>query len=227
MIPEYPSLMFQLGLADGPELAKVQDYCDRTVDLIKQNKMADAFKVWDEMLNGDIYPYPNYFHNITGLGDYYNFLRQGYPADQFRFEDFVTRPEIRQAIHAGADTPFSLNATDCEMNLVSDFHVSMAPRVEALLSAGIKAMIYVGQLDIIIGAPLVEAYIPKLKWPGQAEYIASSRTLWRVGNTVAGYARTARNLVQVTVRNAGHILPYDQPTNALDMITRFVDGTGF
>ena len=31
------------------------------------------------MLNGDVYPYPNYFHNITGSNDYDNFLRTNAP----------------------------------------------------------------------------------------------------------------------------------------------------
>ena len=32
---------------------------------------------------------------------------------------------------------------------------------------------------------------------------------------------------QVIVRGGGHILPYDQPERALDMIDRFVTGTPF
>ena len=34
------------------------------------------------MLNGDVWPYPNYFHNITGSNDYFNFLHTNAPADQ-------------------------------------------------------------------------------------------------------------------------------------------------
>mmetsp|Transcript_3560 Transcript_3560/g.4843 ORF Transcript_3560/g.4843 Transcript_3560/m.4843 type:complete len:231 (-) Transcript_3560:437-1129(-) len=227
MIPEYPGMMFNLGLADGVELATIQDYCDKTVAFIKAGQMADAFKVWDEMINGDIFPYPNYFKNITGLGDYYNYLRQDSPPEQDYFAEFVQRPEVRRAIHAGAETSFGGDAKTCEMNLVEDFHRSMAPRVVALLEKGVKVMIYVGQLDIIIGAPLVEAFVPKLEWGGQKEYQAASRSLWYVGSRVAGYVRQARNLIQVTVRAAGHILPFDQPEAAKDMITRFVEGVPF
>ena len=35
------------------------------------------------------------------------------------------------------------------------------------------------------------------------------------------------NFRQVMVRNAGHILPYDQPKWAFDMIQRFVAGKSF
>jgi vitellogenic carboxypeptidase-like protein len=33
--------------------------------------------------------------------------------------------------------------------------------------------------------------------------------------------------LQVIVRTAGHILPYDQPERGLDMITRFVENASF
>ena len=31
-------------------------------------------QVFDMLMNGDIYPYPTYFYNITGCTDYYNIL---------------------------------------------------------------------------------------------------------------------------------------------------------
>ena len=34
-------------------------------------------------------------------------------------------------------------------------------------------------------------------------------------------------LLQLIVRGAGHILPYDQPERALDMVRRFISGKGF
>ena len=58
--------MFAQGLVDISEREVIADYCTRTVDFIEAGEMTKAFAVWDEMLNGDVYPYPNYFHNVTG-----------------------------------------------------------------------------------------------------------------------------------------------------------------
>ena len=66
MIPAYPDMMFAQGLVDISEREVIADYCTRTVDFIEAGEMTKAFAVWDEMLNGDVYPYPNYFHNVTG-----------------------------------------------------------------------------------------------------------------------------------------------------------------
>eukprot|EP00729_Bicosta_minor_P006639 gene6639-32941_t len=64
MIPGYPEMMFNLGLASELQKVKIQE----------NGNYIGAFNTWDEMLNGDVYPYPNYFHNITGSNDYDNFL---------------------------------------------------------------------------------------------------------------------------------------------------------
>lgn len=136
------------------------------------------------------------------------------------------------------DTPYGKNASECEVNLVPDFMVSMAPRVRDLLNAGIPTLVYVGQLDIIIGTPLVLSWVNALQWDGADEYAKNKRGVWRArrldpsdpqqGNDpVFGYFRQAQSLTTVTVRGAGHILPADQPIQALDMITRFIEGIPF
>ena len=48
-----------------------------------------------------------------------------------------------------------------------------------------------------------------------------------IAGDVAGYAREVKNFRQVMVRNAGHILPYDKPKWAFDMIQRFISGKSF
>lgn len=60
MVPAYPAMLYNMGLCDERERAVIQDYCDRTVAFIKAGKMLDAFNVWDEFLNGDVWPYGNY-----------------------------------------------------------------------------------------------------------------------------------------------------------------------
>ena len=44
---------------------------------------------------------------------------------------------------------------------------------------------------------------------------------------VAGYVRQVGDFYQVIVRNAGHLVPYDQPKVAYDLIKRFVNNKGF
>ncbi len=44
---------------------------------------------------------------------------------------------------------------------------------------------------------------------------------------IAGYAKNFANFTQVILRNSGHIVPFDQPRAALDMINRFINSLVF
>jgi vitellogenic carboxypeptidase-like protein len=82
-----------------------------------------------------------------------------------------------------------------------------------ILIANYKVMIYSGNLDIIVGAPLTEGFMSKLDFNGSVAFHAAPRVPYKeVGSQeVAGYVKHAGNLTQVVVRGAGHILPHDQP----------------
>ena len=97
-----------------------------------------------------------------------------------------------------------------------------------------QVLIYNGALDLICGAPLTERYIALLSWPGSTAFAATRRSVWLdpafTDGTVSGYVRAALSdsaglLVQGVVRGGGHMVPFDQPERALDLITRFVGGS--
>ena len=63
-----------------------------------------------------------------------------------------------------------------------------------------QVLLYNGQLDVIVSGPLTEAYLQKLSWSGQQEYLIANKTIWKVNPSdieVAGYARTVKDFVQV------------------------------
>ncbi|KAK3870781.1 hypothetical protein Pcinc_024020 [Petrolisthes cinctipes] len=88
-------------------------------------------------------------------------------------------------------------------------------------------LIYNGQLDIIIGYTLTENFLDTLDWKMAGQFQQSPRYVWKVEGQVAGYVREVPGFVQVLVRNAGHMIPYDQPKWAFDMINRFTAQKSF
>jgi len=69
-----------------------------------------------------------------------------------------------------------------------------------------------------------------LPWSGLNQYLNAPKAIWRLDESpelVAGYVRTASRLTQVIVRDAGHILPFDQPERAWDMIHRWIENIPF
>ncbi len=62
-----------------------------------------------------------------------------------------------------------------------------------------QILYYSGQLDVIVAAPLTEAFLDQLQWKGRDKYLAAEKVIWKVsGDTeVAGYAKKAGNFQQV------------------------------
>ena len=104
---------------------------------------------------------------------------------------------------------------------------SMAGKVAAIANANYSVMIYNGQLDIIIAAPLTMEWINQLSWIGTNELRQAPRTVWKVkedDREIAGYIKTANanRFFLGTIRNAGHMVPYDQPRAMLDLLEKFI-----
>ena len=62
-------------------------------------------------------------------------------------------------------------------------------------------MLYSGQLDIIVAAPLTERMLWNLQWKYQDEYKSCKKQVWKVRQSdteVAGYVRHVQNFCQVS-----------------------------
>ena len=70
-----------------------------------------------------------------------------------------------------------------------------------------KVLLYNGQLDLIVGGPLTEKFLQVLKWSGQGDYLKVDRTIWKIGDEVAGYVRHVGKFMQVSLQMLGYIHP--------------------
>jgi len=215
----YSDLLYYIGLADERERAVIRSYEGRILEGIASGDYVRAFLAFDEFLNGDFFPYPTYFYNITGNNNYFNFLNPVYPNNPF--SDFLNDNAVRAAIHVGTVPYFEGNST-VEQYLIHDWMKSVAPILPPLLE-NYKVLIYNGQVDVILGPSLTEKFLRILPWSGRDAYNAADKKVWKLNdNTVAGYVRHVKNFYQIIVLAAGHMVPTDQPHAAYDMITKFV-----
>jgi vitellogenic carboxypeptidase-like protein len=223
MFGGYGDLMFQFGLVDENEKAHIDNETAIGVEYMRKKEFYQAFLIFDRLMNGDIYPYPTYFYNVTGVTDYYNILRTTEPEEYNYYLPYIHMNSTRAAIHVG-NLSYGDHATDVEIHLANDIMNSTADWL-AVLMDNYKVLIYNGQLDLIVGAPLTERFLQVLQWSGQKEYLSVQKKIWKVkgSDEVAGYIRQVSNFWQVVVRGAGHILPHDQPARGYDLITRFVE----
>lgn len=224
---KYSDYLYQIGLIDTNTQQVVRDYEAKGVQYIKDKNWVEAFKIFDALLNADTTNGTSYFKNVTGFDNYFNFLIAKEPADDTiaRMSVYVQKSELRRAIHVG-NVSFSGVAKDVELNLLSDIMQSVAPWISTLLD-NYRVMIYNGQLDIIVAYPLTVNFLKNLQFAAAEQYKTAPRHIWKVGDDVAGYVKEAGNLIEVLVRDAGHMVPADQPLFAFDMISRFVKSKSF
>lgn len=87
-------------------------------------------------------------------------------------------------------------------------------------------MVYNGQLDLICCTLGVDSYLDKLRWPGLAEFSTLRPEPFQHPHKsrTAGFMKRHKNLQMVTILDAGHMVPADQPAVALHMVRELLTG---
>ena len=115
--------------------------------------------------------------------------------------------------------------------LDDDRPISMLPYMAELLDdAGIRVVVYNGDRDLSTCAQGSEILLDSMNWSGSRDWhdpYKTRRGLWLVDNYPAGYSRTLHNLEFVVVYNSGHLVPLNQPKNALDLLNRVLQNKTF
>lgn len=70
--------------------------------------------------------------------------------------------------------------------------------------------------------PGVLAYMNTLDWVNAKEWRDAPKKIWKeYGGKNLGWYKYYRNLIFCVVRNAGHLLPADQPVSAYWMLDKY------
>ncbi|XP_052893201.1 vitellogenic carboxypeptidase-like [Anopheles moucheti] len=218
----YGEYLYQLGLIDSNALERFeQDEQTVTACLAKDNYRC-AFEIMDDLLDGDANGGGSFFRNVSGFETYYNYLHPAEdPTDAVYLLGFLNLDETRRALHVG-DQPFHDLDQDnmVERFLEEDVFASVAPWIAELLQH-YRIMFYNGQLDIICAYPMMVNYLQMLQFDGANYYRSVPRGKLEIDGEIAAYFKLAFGLVEVLVRDAGHMVPRDQPKWAHSLITAF------
>jgi len=86
-------------------------------------------------------------------------------------------------------------------------------------------LVYSGDKDFVCNWRGGEAWTNAVEWSGQAAFQAAPYSDWLVDGKPAGQLKQAGNFKFLRVFEAGHMVPMDQPVNALNMLQTFMMGT--
>jgi hypothetical protein len=152
----------------------------------------------------------------------------------FTSEAFYNRPDVKKALHAPTNITWHgcrwgegrrkllLQEGHRHLFMDEDRPISVAPYIADLLDGGIPVLVYNGDRDMTTNMVGTELTLNDMDWKGKDAWLDANRGLWMVNGTEAGWSKEYENLSFVVVYNSGHMVPYNQPGPAFDLLTRFL-----
>jgi len=146
-----------------------------------------------------------------------------YPPLCYNFDNmnkFIAREDVRAELGVG-----NRSWTQCNMLvhtfMLGDWVVNLQNSVANVLKNNVKVLVYSGDKDWICNWRGGEAWTNSLEWSKKSEFNKAEYTKWNVDNQAAGEYKNVDNFTFLRVYDAGHMVPMDQPKNALEMLNQF------
>ena len=102
--------------------------------------------------------------------------------------------------------------------------LDLSPKVTEILDSGLDVLVYSGDKDFICNWRGGEKWTNEISWAGHESYDSEKYVDWQVDGKSAGSLKSFKNLKFLRVYDAGHMVPMDQPKNALAMLQDFITG---
>lgn len=143
------------------------------------------------------------------------------------YSNYLNRKEIQKAI--GAEVEDYESCSDGVFNAFTYTGDGAKPfqfDVVQALEQGLSVLIYAGDKDYICNWVGQTLWLDALEWSGSDEWNSGKFHDWFTlkDNDPAGTYKVSGNLTFLRIYDAGHMVPYDQPTRASDMMFRWLHG---
>ncbi|KAF8061732.1 carboxypeptidase C [Lyophyllum atratum] len=151
-------------------------------------------------------------------------------------EDWMNDPKNKAALGVNPDETFA----SCNMEVNQAFAMqgdgmrNSARLLPELIDDGIRLLVYAGNADMMCNYIGNERWVEQLETKFHNDFAKTKPVPWIANDSgkLAGEVRsaggggfTAGNVTFVTVFEAGHMVPYDQPEAALDLFTKWITDT--
>ena len=252
----YADEIFNAGLISDMDYAVAQSYVANITGFLDAGDYKNAYLTWDAFLNGDSTPGGAWFTNVTGGVNYYNIANE-LPASFDYYGPYVTSDLVRAAIGVGTtpfgngdvegalilDVMYSQKER-VEALLQHGYAVLIFNGALDLICGA--PLVWDGQAqwpaakrnlwfdaDFPAGT-VVAGYVRRVQNLVQVVLrgvCPFSSSIFFVCIDVACFVHVLLRLFFIlsvmSLSQAGHIAPADQPSRALDLITRLVNGSWF
>lgn len=126
---------------------------------------------------------------------------------------YLKLPAVKQALHVPENIEWKCSddegpvATALKDDIMQDMNL-----LPALLGDGNRILMYTGNFDMSCGYAGTEKILHDLDWEYQSEWQGLDRKVWVLPpDKTLGYVKSCKNLTQVVIPDAGHLVPIDRP----------------
>ncbi|XP_029637843.1 retinoid-inducible serine carboxypeptidase [Octopus sinensis] len=239
IVLSWAPFLHTMSLVDENGRALVNRYAEKVAGLVKLGQYADATRMWRAT--------ENVVANLTGGVNWYNILQWSPRAtrDSYQNQEFIDTPQHIKDLFWTWTGPLQISKLSKLMNTVIrkklgviPSHVvwgSQAGKVfvaqvgefmraetkvvnELIRSSRLKVVVYSGQLDLIVATLGTEKWVEDLDIAMAFKNTKRRILVDPITQTVMGYKRSLKNFSFYWMLNAGHMIPSDNPTGALQMV---------
>lgn len=166
--------------------------------------------------------YVNYLVGASGV-NLYDIRRPGPDYDFSYIGEYMNRQDVRTALNAVSvvDHKWSESSNTIANRLAVGEQNTKAPLFTKLINS-MPVLLYHGDQDICCNLPATQAWLDGVNFQDQDEFqSATPIDFFRDGFLYQTY-RKAGNLTVYTFGQSGHMVPMDQPEDALEMLKNFL-----
>lgn len=140
-------------------------------------------------------------------------------------EKYLNQDFVKKAVGAEVDSYQGCNF-DLNRNFLmgGDWMKPYYTAVSGILEQGLPVLIYAGDKDFICNWLGNEAWVRQLEWSGSKGTADAKTKPWTVGGKEVGTKFNHEKFTFLRVYDAGHMVPYNQPENALSMFNDWLSG---
>ncbi|KAL6074662.1 Carboxypeptidase [Balamuthia mandrillaris] len=139
---------------------------------------------------------------------------------------FLAQPSVKKELGVEGHDWSTCNMA-VHTYLLGDWISNLDVHIPNMLANKYRVLVYSGMLDFICNWVGGDMWTEALEWPGQQAFNKQNFTDWKVSGSVAGHVKSEQGFTWLKVEDAGHMVPMDQPKNALDMLKRFLTNQPF
>ncbi|EFH61052.1 predicted protein [Arabidopsis lyrata subsp. lyrata] len=223
--PAYPDYALEMGLITQKEhdrLEKIVPLCELSIKLCGTDGTTSclaSYLVCNSLFSGVM--------SHAGGVNYYDIRKKCVGSlcyDFSNMEKFLNLQSVRKSLGVG-DIEFVSCSTSVYQAMLVDWMRNLEVGIPTLLEDGISLLVYAGEYDLICNWLGNSRWVNAMEWSGKTNFGAAEQVPFMVDGKEAGLLKTYEQLSFLKVRDAGHMVPMDQPKAALKMLKRWMENS--